>query len=101
MAKLGLRNNNEKRQRLVKKYSAKRTALKAKMTPTATAEERKEAMIGLAKLPRNSAPTRVHNRCNLTGRARGYMRQFGVCRQQARTLAHKGILPGVRKSSWS
>ncbi len=101
MAKLGLKNNNQKRQNLVKKYANKRADLKAKMTQSATPDERKEAMLGLAKLPRNSSPSRVHNRCNLTGRARGYMRQFGLCRQQVRTLAQEGKLPGVRKSSWS
>ncbi|MBP5485568.1 MAG: 30S ribosomal protein S14 [Alphaproteobacteria bacterium] len=100
MAKLGLRNKQKKREGMVKKYAAKRAALKEKMSRNATPEERKEAMLKLAKLPRNANPTRLHNRCSITGRARGFMRMFGLCRQQVRTQASEGKLPGVRKSSW-
>ena len=85
---------------MVAKYAPKRAALKAKMSRNSTPEERKEAMLGLAKLPRNSNPTRLHNRCSVTGRARGFFRMFGLCRQQVRTQASEGKLPGVRKSSW-
>ena len=100
MAKLALRNKQKKRELLVKKYEKKWAALDEKMSVTATPEERKEAMLKRAKLPRNSNPTRLHNRCSVTGRARGYSRRFGLCRQQLRTMASEGKLPGVRKSSW-
>ena len=70
------------------------------MSVNATPDERMEAMKKLAKLPRNANRTRLHNRCSVTGRARGYSRLFGLCRQQVRTMASEGKLPGVRKSSW-
>ena len=100
MAKLALINKDKSRREKVKKFAAKRAALKKKMSRDATPEERKEAMLKLAKLPRNANPTRLHNRCSITGRARGYSRMFGLCRQQVRTQASEGKLPGVRKSSW-
>lgn len=100
MAKLALINKDKLRRKLVKKYAPKRAALKEKMSRNSTPEERKEAMLKMAKLPRNANPTRVHNRCSITGRARGYSRMFGLCRQQVRTQASEGKLPGVRKSSW-
>lgn len=78
-----------KRQKLVDRYAAKRAALK-------------EAgdQVGLSKLPRNSNPVRLHNRCKITGRPKGYMRQFGVSRIQFREMASKGLIPGVKKASW-
>lgn len=100
MAKLALINKQKRREKMVAQYAAKREAIKSKMSITATPEERKEAMLKLAKLPRNANPTRLHNRCSVTGRARGYIGLLGLCRQQARTLASEGKLPGVRKSSW-
>ena len=100
MAKLALINKQKAREVKVKQYAPKRAALKAKMSRNATPEERKEAMLKLAKLPRNANPTRLHNRCSVTGRARGFSRMFGLCRQQVRTMASEGKLPGVRKSSW-
>jgi len=100
MAKLSLINRQKKREKMVAKYEKKRKAIKAKMSVNATPEERMEAMKKLAKLPGNSNPTRLHNRCSVTGRARGYSRLFGLCRQQLRTMASEGKLPGVRKSSW-
>ena len=100
MAKLALRNKDKHRRQLVEKYAKKRTALKEKMSRNATPDERMEAMKKLAKLPRNANPTRLHNRCSVTGRARGFFRMFGLCRQQVRTMASEGKLPGVRKSSW-
>ncbi len=89
MAKEGLKAREVKRARLVEKYAAKRAALK-------------EAgdLVGLDKLPKNSSPTRLHNRCKLTGRPRGYMRQFGICRVTFREMALAGKIPGVTKSSW-
>ena len=100
MAKLALINKQKKREKLVAQYAKKRETIKAKMSGNATPEERMDAMKKLAKLPRNANPTRLHNRCSITGRARGYSRMFGLCRQQVRTMASEGKLPGVRKSSW-
>ncbi len=100
MAKLALINKQKKREKMVAQYAKKRETIKAKMSVNATPEERMEAMKKLAKLPRNANPTRLHNRCSVTGRARGYFRLFGLCRQQVRTMASEGKLPGVRKSSW-
>ena len=100
MAKLALINKQKKREKLVAKYAKKHDAIKAKMSVNAKPEERMEAMKKLTKLPRNANATRLHNRCSVTGRSRGFMGVFGLCRQQFRTLASEGKLPGVRKSSW-
>lgn len=100
MAKLALMNKQKKREKMVAQYAKKREAIKAKMSVNATPDERMDAMKKLAKLPRNANPTRLHNRCSVTGRARGFSRLFGLCRQQLRTMASEGKLPGVRKSSW-
>ena len=100
MAKKALVNKDQRRRLLVKKYEKKHSALKAMMSVNSTPDVRFEAMKKLAKLPRNANPTRVHNRCSVTGRSRGFCRIFGLCRQQVRTLASDGKLPGVRKSSW-
>ncbi len=100
MAKLALINKQKKREKLVAKYARKTAALKEKMSVNATPEERFEAMKKLAKLPKNANKTRLRNRCSITGRARGFSRFFGLCRQQLRTQASEGKLPGVRKSSW-
>ena len=100
MAKLALINKQKKREKMVAQNAKKREAIKAKMSVNATPDERMDAMKKLAKLPRNANPTRLHNRCAVTGRARGYFRLFGLCRQQVRTMASEGKLPGVRKSSW-
>ena len=100
MAKLALINKQKKREKLVAQYAKKRETIKAKMSVNATPEERMDAMKKMAKLPRNANPTRLHNRCSVTGRARGFFRLFGLCRQQVRTMASEGKLPGVRKSSW-
>ncbi|MDR0927226.1 MAG: 30S ribosomal protein S14 [Ignavibacteria bacterium] len=89
MSKLSVIARNEKRMRLVEKYAAKREALKAAGD-----------WEGLQKLPRNSAPTRVRNRCILTGKGKGVYRRFGLCRNQFRQLALEGKIPGVRKASW-
>ena len=100
MAKLALINKQKRREKLVAKYAKKREAIKAKMSVNASPDERMDAMKKLAKLSRNANPTRLRNRCSVTGRARGYSRLFGLCRQQVRTQASEGKLPGVRKSSW-
>ena len=100
MAKLALINKQKKREKMVAQYAKKREAIKAKMSVNETPDERMDAMKKMAKLPRNANPTRLHNRCSVTGRARGFSRLFGLCRQQLRTMASEGKLPGVRKSSW-
>ena len=89
MAKESMKAREVKRRELVDKYAAKRAALK-------------EAgdYIALQKLPKNSSPVRLHNRCQLTGRPKGYMRMFGVSRINFREMALKGLIPGVKKASW-
>jgi len=101
MAKKSAIAKNEKRKKLVDKYAAKRQALKAIADDESQpAEERFKARLKLAKLPRNSAPNRVRNRCGVTGRPRGYYRKFNMSRISLRDLASKGEVPGVVKSSW-
>ena len=84
----------------IAKYAARRAELKAAMKNAKSVEEYNEARKNLLKLPIDSNPVRLHNRCMLTGRPRGYYRDFGLCRNQLRKLAHEGHLPGVVKSSW-
>ncbi len=92
---------NDKRKRLVAKFAAKRAELKATLlNPGTTDEEFFAAQKKLQKLPKNSSPVRVRNRCSLSGRPRGYNRKFGVSRIQFRELALHGKIPGVTKSSW-
>lgn len=89
MAKESMKARERKREKLVEKYAAKRQALK-------------EAgdWEGLQKLPANSSKVRLHNRCKITGRPRGYMRQFGLSRVTFREMALNGLIPGIKKSSW-
>ncbi|MBM4177850.1 MAG: 30S ribosomal protein S14 [Ignavibacteria bacterium] len=89
MAKRSIIARNNKRIRLVAKYAERRAALKAAGD-----------MEGLQKLPRNSSPTRVRNRCLVTGRGKGVYRKFGLCRNMFRLLALEGKIPGMRKASW-
>ena len=101
MAKTSSVNKNKRREKMAKQYAAKRAKLKAmavddKLTP----EDRFEARIKLAELPRNSSPTRIRNRCEITGRPRAVYRKFGLCRICLRELAHQGAVPGMTKSSW-
>ena len=101
MPKTSAIERNKKRQRLVQKYQAKRTELKAILAnPKTTDVEFFAAQKKLAKLPRNSSPVRVRHRCSLSGRPRGYHRRFGVSRITLRELALAGKIPGVTKSSW-
>lgn len=100
MAKSALVQKQLRREKMVAKYAAKHAAIKEKMSKSATPDERMEAMKAAASLPRNSNKTRLRSRCSITGRSRGFSRFFGLCRQQVRTLAAEGKLPGVRKSSW-
>jgi small subunit ribosomal protein S14 len=101
MAKTGSVQRNDKRKRLVKSFSAKREMLNSKIhQKDLPLEQRFELVMKLAKLPRNSAKTRVRNRCVLTGRPRGYHRKMGISRNMLRTLAAVGQLPGIVKASW-
>lgn len=101
MAKVSAIEKNMKRERLVAKYADKRAALKkAAIDPNLLPEEQFMARLKLAKLPRNSAPTRLRNRCQVTGRPRSYYRKFKMSRIALRELASSGYLPGVTKSSW-
>lgn len=101
MAKLSSINKNERRKMLVKRYAAKFAKLKAVADDESRPEEeRLLARLKLAELPRNANPTRVRNRCELTGRPRAYYRKFRLCRVQLRELANKGLIPGVTKASW-
>ncbi len=89
MAKESMKAREVKRAKMAAKYAAKRAKLKAEGDYE-----------GLQKLPKNSSPVRMHNRCKLTGRPKGYMRQFGISRIQFREMASKGLIPGVKKASW-
>ena len=101
MAKTSAIERNDKRRRLVQKYAAKRAELKAIMAnPNTSDEEFYAAQRALARLPRNSCPVRLRNRCSLTGRPRGYIGHYGVSRIVFRELASFGKIPGVTKSSW-
>ena len=88
-----------KRAKLVAKYAAKRAALK-KIVNTGDPVEAFEAAQKLQSIPRNANPIRLHNRCKITGRPKGYIRQFGISRIQFRVMASQGLIPGVRKASW-
>lgn len=101
MAKVSSINKNEKRKKLVKKYAGRYARLKAIANDKAQDDgDRLMARLKLAEIPRNGNPTRVRNRCELTGRPRAYYRKFRLCRIQLRDLANKGLIPGVTKSSW-
>ena len=89
MAKESIKAREVKRQRLVAKYAAKRARLKEEGDYRA-----------LQKLPKNASPVRLHNRCQLTGRPKGYMRQFGISRICFREMAAAGLIPGIKKASW-
>ncbi|OFW72118.1 MAG: 30S ribosomal protein S14 [Alphaproteobacteria bacterium RBG_16_64_48] len=101
MAKTSMIERNNKRKRLAKKYQTRRTRLKAIAADRSLpAEERFAARLKLAELPRNSSPTRVRNRCDLTGRPRGYYRKLRMSRIALRDLGSQGLIPGMVKSSW-
>lgn len=89
MAKESMKAREVKRQKLIDKYAAKRAELKAAGD-----------YIGLQKLPKNSCPIRLHNRCKLSGRPKGYIRLFGISRINFREMALQGLIPGVKKASW-
>ena len=89
MAKETMKAREVKRQKMVERYAEKRAKLKAEGD-----------YVGLSRLPRNSNPIRLHNRCKLTGRPKGYMRQFGISRITFREMASEGLIPGIKKASW-
>jgi len=89
MAKESMKAREVKRAKIVQKFAAKRAKLKADGD-----------YVGLSRIPRNSNPNRLRNRCRITGRSRGYMRQFGVSRITFREMASAGLIPGVKKASW-
>ncbi len=101
MSKLALVNREQKRRKAVKKFAAKRAELEAVINDQKIApEDRYEARLKLQKLPRNSSPVRLRNRCALTGRPRGVYRKFGLARGKLREIAMRGEIPGVIKASW-
>ena len=100
MAKKSMIERERKRQRLVMTYKNKRNELKQQIRETELFEEKLTIHRKLQLLPRDSSPTRLHNRCLLTGRPKGYFRDFGLSRHVLREMAHECLLPGVTKSSW-
>lgn len=101
MAKKSVVNREKKRIRMVRQYAAKRAALKEVIADSRISdEERREAREKLQRLPRNSSPVRLRNRCRLTGRPHGYYRKFGLCRNKLREAAMRGDIPGLVKASW-
>lgn len=101
MAKISKIVRNEQRKEMVAKAAEKRAALKAIInSPNSSPEQVDEAVLRLAKMPRNSSAVRVRNRCSQTGRPRAYLRKFGMSRIGLRELALRGQIPGVTKSSW-
>jgi len=100
MAKKSMIEREKKRRRTVEKYAEKRAALKEEFKNAASQIEKLEIHRKIQRLPRNSARNRLRNRCWVTGRSRGYYRDFGLSRNVFREWAHEGLLPGVVKSSW-
>lgn len=89
-----------KRQKMVAKYAERKAALKKAALADAEGNIDYEAVVKLQKLPKNASRVRLHNRCSITGRPKGFMRQFGISRIQFREMASNGLIPGVKKASW-
>ena len=104
MAKESMKARERKREKLVTRYAKKREELTKILKSTDASEDvqsaKWDAMMAIQKLPANSSKIRMHNRCGLTGRPRGYMRQFGISRVTVREMANNGLIPGVKKASW-
>jgi len=100
MAKANMIEREKKRQKLVLKYKKRRTEIKSLLKKANSLTERFQLSNKLQDLPRNSSPNRMHNRCAITGRSKGYFRDFGLSRHVLREMAHIGLLPGVTKASW-
>jgi len=100
MAKQSMIQREKKRERLVIKHKVKRETLKKELQSVSSFQDRVNLYKKLEKLPRNSSPSRQRNRCWVTGRSRGFYRDFGLSRHVLREMAHDGLLPGLTKSSW-
>lgn len=101
MAKMCMINREKKRKKLVQKYAARRDALRAAIKSHKTSdEEREQAVYKLLAMPRNSSPSRMRNRCRITGRPHGYYRKFGLARNKLREAAMRGDIPGLHMASW-
>ena len=101
MAKKSSIEKNDRRKKLTAQFATKRAKLKEVVrSPKSTDAERAAALAGLQKLPRNSSPTRIRNRCSMSGRSRAYVGMFGLSRIAFRDMALNGLIPGVRKASW-
>jgi small subunit ribosomal protein S14 len=101
MAKKSKIAKNNQRAEIIERYRERRTELLSVIKdPAATIEAKREAYKAIAKMPRDASPTRYRNRCGVSGRPRAFLRQFGMSRIAVRELAHRGELPGVKKSSW-
>ena len=100
MAKESMKAREVKREKLVARYAEKRAALKKIIATTENPAEAYEAARKLQAIPKNANPIRLHNRCKITGRPKGYIRQFGISRIQFREMASQGLIPGIKKASW-
>nr|YP_009238189.1 ribosomal protein S14 [Chromochloris zofingiensis]AMO01067.1 ribosomal protein S14 [Chromochloris zofingiensis] len=100
MANKAMIQRELKRQRLVMKYATKRAILKKQIKQASSLKQKLDLHRKLQQLPTNSSAVRLHNRCLITGRPKGYFRDFGLSRHVLREMAHEGLLPGVRKASW-
>jgi small subunit ribosomal protein S14 len=100
MAKQSMIQRERKRERLILKYSTKRNSLKGELKNVSSFPERLALYKKFEKVPRNSAPSRNRNRCWVTGRSRGFYKDFGLSRHVLREMAHEGLIPGLTKSSW-
>ncbi len=100
MAKKSMIEREKKRKRMVEQYAEKRADLQEQFAAAPSQQQKLAIHRQIQQLPRNSAPTRVRNRCWVTGRSRGFYRDFGLSRHVLREMAHQGLLPGVVKSSW-
>ena len=100
MAKESMKAREVKRAKMIAKYAEKRAALKEIVNKATDPVEAYEAARKLQSIPKNANPIRLHNRCKLTGRPKGYIRQFGLSRIQFREMASNGLIPGVKKASW-
>jgi len=101
MAKKSMIEREKKRAKTVKRFASKRLALKKIIADSKSSDdERREAMLALQSLPRNASPSRMRNRCSMTGRPKGYYRKFGLARNKLREETMEGNIPGLRKASW-
>jgi|TARA_B100000475_G_C15002343_1_gene316904 small subunit ribosomal protein S14 len=100
MAKQGMIQREKKRERLVAKHSTKRESIKEELKKVSSFQERVVLYKKLESIPRNSSPSRQRNRCWVTGRSRGYYRDFGLSRHVLREMGNDGLIPGLKKSSW-